>query len=100
MAGKGPQLRKGANLKNYWNNFPFIEKNTFTYWKNKFGDKIADEKGFKDLPVGSKITEEEYLRRLENCVLEDDSPMTESDVEELRNAMNSMSYSEFQKFKK
>jgi len=100
MAGKGSCLRKGANLKNYWNNFPFTEKNTFTYWKNKFGDKIADEKGFKDLPVGSKITEEEYLFRLENCVLEDDSPMTESDVEELRNAMNSMSYSEFQKFKK
>ena len=47
-----------------------------------------------------QITEEEYLRRLENCVLEDDSPMTESDVEDLRNAMNSMSYSEFQKFKK
>lgn len=100
MAGKGPQLRKGANLKNYWNNFPFSEKNTVTYWKNKFGDKIADECGFKDLPVGSKITEEEYLRRLENCVLEEDSEMTEKDIDELRNAMNSMSYSEFQKFKK
>lgn len=100
MAGKGSKLRKGANLGNYWNNFPFEEKNTVSYWKSKFGDKIADEKGFRDLPVGSKITEDEYLRRLDECVLEENAEMTEKDLEDLKNAMNSMSYSEFQKFKK
>jgi len=100
MAGKGSKLRKGANLGNYWNNFPFEEKNTVTYWKNKFGDKIADEKGFRDLAVGTKISEKEYLQRLEECILSEDKEMTEKDIDELRNAMNSISYSEFQKFKK
>jgi hypothetical protein len=100
MAGKGSKLRKGANLQNYWNNFPFDEKNTVTYWKNKFGDKIADERGFRDLAVGAKISEKEYLERLEDCVLEEEKEMTEKDLEDLKNAMNSMSYSEFQKFKK
>jgi hypothetical protein len=100
MAGKGSKLRKGANLGNYWNNFPFEEKNTVTYWKNKFGDKIADEKGFRDLAVGTKISEKEYLQRLEECILDEDKEMTEKDIDELRNAMNSISYSEFQKLKK
>jgi hypothetical protein len=100
MAGKGSKLRKGANLGNYWNNFPFEEKNTVTYWKNKFGDKIADDQGFRDLSVGSRISEKEYLERLEDCVLEEDKEMTEKDLEDLKNAMNSMSYSEFQKFRK
>jgi hypothetical protein len=100
MAGKGPQLRKGANLKNYWNNYPFSEKNTVSYWKSKFGDRIAVESGFNDLPVGAKITEEEYLSRLDKCILEEETEMTEKDIDDLRNAMNSISYSEFQKFKK
>jgi hypothetical protein len=100
MAGKGSKLRKGANLSNYWNNFPFDEKNTVTYWKTKFGDKIADEKGFYDLAVGEKISEKEYLERLEYCILEEEKEITEKDIDELVNAINSMSYSEFQKFKK
>jgi hypothetical protein len=100
MAGKGSKIRKGANLGNYWNNFPFDEKNTVTYWKDKFGDKIYDDIGFRDLSVGAKITEKEYLQRLEKCMLSEDKEMTENDVDELRNAMNSISYSEFQKLKK
>jgi hypothetical protein len=100
MAGKGSKLRKGANLGNYWNNFPFDEKNTVTYWKNKFGDKFYNDIGFRDLSVGVKITEKEYLERLEKCMLGEDREMTEQYVDELVNAINSMSYSEFQKFKK
>jgi hypothetical protein len=100
MAGKGSKMRKGANHGNYWNNFPFDEKNTVSYWKNKFGDSIYDDIGFRDLSVGAKITEEDYLQRLEKCMLSEDKEISEKDVDELRNAMNSISYSEFQKLKK
>jgi hypothetical protein len=46
MAGKGSKLRKGANFNNYWDNYPFPEKNTVLNWSDKFGDKIIDKVGF------------------------------------------------------
>jgi hypothetical protein len=100
MAGKGSKLRKGANLNNYWDNYPFPEKNTVLNWSDKFGDKIIDKVGFRDLPVGVKITEDEYTERLSRIPDEPDTVMTVQDINELKDTMNSMSFSEFKKITK
>ena len=91
MAGKGSKLRKGAN----WNNFPLEERNTVTYWKNKMGCTVPDIV-FDDIPTGKRITEDEYFRLVDSYVAEE---LTDEDVQQLKDDMNSMSFSEFAKFK-
>lgn len=97
MAGKGPQLRKGANLQKYWDNFPFSEKNTVTYWKNKLGMENHSDNAFLKLKVGAKITEDEYTSMLEDYQLQIDHPLDEKDLMIFQSDMNSMSFSEFKK---
>jgi hypothetical protein len=127
MAGKGSKLRKGANLNAYWNNYPFPEKLTVSQWISKMGDKNVDMTAFSNIPLGSKITEDQYLTTvkymeeppvvLANMMYRNDSIvpapwraayletsnqyiMTTDEIEQLKEDMNSMSFSEFKKFKK
>jgi hypothetical protein len=125
MAGKGSQLRKGANLNAYWNNYPFPEKLTTTQWISKLGEKDVDMNSFKDTPPGKRITEDEYLQKVkyyEKVILHnfmsgggnivpapwsaayqepkvEEYVLTTSELEQLRDNMNSISFSEFQKIK-
>lgn len=95
MAGKGPQLRKGANLKAYWDNFPFAEKQTVTQWKNKlFGNSefAPSDTCFADIPAGTKISEDEFYAYVSKY------SMTEKDHKEKNTCAEMMSHSEFQKF--
>lgn len=96
MAGKGHHLRKGANLNSYWNNYPFEEKNTVTYWKSKLGISVSDI-FFENIPTGKKITENEFLKSLDKKE-NDSNILSENDIKKLADDMNSMSFSEFQKF--
>lgn len=91
MAGKGSKMRTGANPNKYWNNFPFPERLTITQWKNKMGDDIV----FDDIPPGTRITESEYLEKVAEF-----KQLSEKDIEEFKDAINSMGYSEFTKFTK
>jgi len=129
MAGKGSSLRKGANLSAYWNNYPFPEKLTVTQWIDKLGEKDVDMTAFKNIPIGSKITEEQYYSNVKyiekspavvlvnmqhrdgNLVPApwsaayqepkvEEYVLTTSELEQLKDDMNSMSFSEFQKIKK
>ena len=96
QAGKGDKIRKGANLKAYWDNFPLEEKNTASYWGCKMGYNILDHKGFRDMKPGDKLTEYEFMKRLEKGV-EKLPEISQQEIDELHNCMNSISYSEFQK---
>lgn len=96
QAGKGDKLRKGSNLRAYWDNFPFDEKNTISYWGHKLGYNISDHKGFRDVKPGDKLTEFEFMKRIEKK--EESLPeITQKEIDEFNNCMNSISYSEFQK---
>lgn len=97
MAGKGPQLRKGANLQKYWDNYPFSEKNTVTYWKNKLGMENHNDSAFLKLKIGAKITEEQYLSMLEDYQNGLEYTLDDYDLKKFQDDMNSMSFSEFQK---
>jgi len=92
MAGKGSKLRKGANLQKYWDNYPFPEKLTVSQWKNKLGYSNIDDFNFKDVPVGSKITEQDFLKRVVEIL-----PLTEEELNDFKDDMDSMSFSEFKK---
>ena len=127
QAGKGSKLRQGANLNAYWNNYPFPEKLTVNQWIEKHGDKDVDMNSFKDLSLGKRITEDEYLQKvryhekviLHNFISDDNGNLvpapwsaayqepkveeyilTTSELEQLKDDMSSMSFSEFQKIKK
>ncbi len=99
QAGKGDKVRKGANHKAYWDNFPFDEKNTISYWGHKMGYNILDYKGFRDVKPGDKLTEHEFMKRIEKGA-EKLPEVTKQEIEELNNCMNSISYSEFVKISK
>lgn len=93
MAGKGPQLRKGANLPKYWENYPFPEKMTITQWASKIGHVLGQD--FNHPSPGMKITEKEYWALYEAYLLD----LEEADAS-LEKAKGSMSFSEFQKILK
>lgn len=95
MAGKGPQLRKGANLQKYWDNYPFVDKNTVSYWKSKLGMENHSDYAFSHLRPGQKISEMDYMTILENYHL--DNSLCEKDLEKFQDDMNSMNFSEFKK---
>jgi hypothetical protein len=95
MAGKGSQLRKGANLQKYWDNYPFVEKNTVSYWKSKLGMENHSDSAFLHLRSGQKISEIDYMNILENYYI--DSSLSEKDLEKFQDDMNSMNFSEFTK---
>lgn len=97
MAGKGPQLRKGANLQKYWDNYPFSEKNTVTYWKNKLGMENHNDNAFLKLKIGAKITEEQYTSMLEDYQLQMEYPLDEDGLMHLQKNMNSISFHNFKK---
>lgn len=115
-AGKGSKQRKGANNKLYWENFPFPEKLTITQWKQKMGD---DNLEFEILSPGHKFTEDQYLMIRETALHKKETPkqdavkvvepvvnkepeylLSDDELEELKNNMGSMSFSEFKKIKK
>lgn len=95
QAGKGSKPRKNANNKAYWNNFPFADRLTVSQWIEKCGDTEVNMDGFSDIPVGMRITEEEYTKRLTY-----DVKLTDSDLQRFQEDINSMSFSEFSKFSK
>jgi hypothetical protein len=97
MNGKGSKLRKGANLQAYWDNYPYPEKLTVSQWMEKLGISAheIDIGKYSDIKVGGKITEQEFNNRI--VFLE---PLTEKEIAEFKDDMNSMSFSEFNKFVK
>jgi len=96
QAGKGDKMRKGANHRAYWNNFPLEEKNTVSYWGNKLGYDVSLYKLLKEIKAGERITESEFIRRVENSKVQD-QPATQQEIDEFNDCMNSISYSELAK---
>jgi len=68
--GKGSELRKGANLSAYWNNFDNIfRRKTFSEWAEEFGDIILDPDGFDRKDLTKKYSLEEYKAGLPKCTM-------------------------------
>ena len=72
MAGKGSILRKGANLSAYYDNYDNVfrhPKKTIDQWAEQFGDMLKNYNGFRDIPLDSLITEDEYNNGVVSCTL-------------------------------
>jgi hypothetical protein len=95
QAGKGSCIRKGANLNAYWNNYPFPERLTVSQWIEKLGEKNVNMDSFKHIPTGTKILEEEFYKNVKYF-----EELSEKDLEDFRNDIGSMSFSEWQKIKR
>jgi len=71
-AGKGDNLRKGANLSAYWSNYDDIfrrPKKTIAEWAAHFGDHIKSYDGFREYSCADLLTEEEYKGGLIRCTV-------------------------------
>lgn len=71
-AGKGDNLRKGANLSAYWDNYDNIfrrPKKTIAEWAAHFGDQIKSYDGFREYSCADLLTEEEYREGLIRCTV-------------------------------
>ena len=99
MAGKGDKLRKGSNMRAFWNNYPFEEKHTVSYWASKLGEDISNCEDFDYIAPGMKITEASFMESVERGK-KPKPELTDKDIEEMKDCMNTMSFSEFKKFDK
>lgn len=62
QAGKGSELRKGANLSAFWDNYDsiFRKRKTVADWAAHFGDRIKSYDGFREYSENDLLTEKEY----------------------------------------
>lgn len=71
MNGKGDKLRKGANLKAYYDNYDKIfSKKTVEEWQKIYKDIIIDYDGFRHLSRTDKITATEYENGISKCTVQ------------------------------
>lgn len=67
-AGKGDKLRKGADLKAYWNNYDNIfRRQTWQEWARELGETIIDPDGFDRTNPNKKYSRKEFDEGLPDC---------------------------------
>lgn len=71
-AGKGDNLRKGANLLAYWNNYDsiFRRRKTISEWQKHFGHVIKSYDGFRECKQDDLLTQEEYESGYIKCTVQ------------------------------
>ena len=66
--GKGPELRKGANLLAYWENYDSVfRRQTWQEWAKELGEVILDPDGFDRENPNRKYSRMEFELGLPHC---------------------------------
>ena len=68
QAGKGPEIRKGANLQAYWDNYDSIfRRKTWQEWAEEYKVVIIDPDGFDRTDPNKKYSRKEFEKGLPYC---------------------------------